>query len=58
MKIKFLSGLILFAAILLLTSCDLIKDEVLGGSQSPIGEVGNSFSISTIPGLSGEWLKY
>lgn len=53
MKIKFLSGSILFAAILFLTSCDLINDEGVGGSQSPIGEVGNTFSISTIPGLSG-----
>jgi len=53
MKINLLSGIILVAIIFLATSCDLINDEGVGGSQSPIGEVGNTFSVSSIPGLSG-----
>ncbi len=53
MKINFLTVTVLVATVLLATSCDLIKDEGVGGSQSPIGEVGNSFSISSIPGLTG-----
>jgi len=46
--------ILLSLMIIFVSSCDKSKDDLggLGGSQSPIGEVGNTFQISSVPGLS------
>ncbi len=53
-KIIILSTVTLFLGILYSCSVinDVIKPDKLGGNQSPIGEVGNSFSISGVNGMS------
>ena len=53
-RIKIISGLLLTAMLILstvFTSCKKDSDTDVGGKQSPIGEVGNEFSISQIQGI-------
>ena len=54
MNIKKQIAILLSGLLLLMVSCKKSSDgyEPLGGSQSAIGEVGNSFSIGTISGVA------
>jgi len=55
MKRKKIQPIILGVLFLIFVSCSKSNEgfEVLGGSASPIGAVGNTFSISSISGLPG-----
>lgn len=52
MKSKILSLIILFSVFATFISCEKDDDSVLGGSQSPIGEVGHTITWGPIQGIT------
>jgi len=52
MKLKVLSLIILFSVFATFSSCEKDDLSVLGGSQSPIGEVGHSITWGSIQGVT------
>lgn len=55
MRFRFLTIALMFSIFFFTLSCDLLNnDDDLGGNQSDMGKVGNTFSVSaSLPGVSG-----